>query len=254
MRTSQIDILAPCATDAPHPNIGAKLTTTHAHPILYRQITKCGCTYVHNVLQTLDNVPADPNTRVSAAHYSNNLVLDTPARFIVIRNPISRFTSLYFDKAMGADHAIKHRLIRNKIIDPDVGGNLEAHQENCYRFLYYIKQTLDGAPDRRPDWHWRPQLVRLTHIAPFDFHVITLEGLSWQLPVIATDTVPQISQALQDVPLRNVSTKLIDASKLMVPELTDILRDIYSTDFEIHNQVSRYWDTYQKGHLTDGKT
>lgn len=253
MRTSQIEILAPYAAGDGHAHIGKKLTTTQAHPILYRQITKCGCTFVHSVLQHLDGVPTDPKTRLGADGYTNADVMATPARFVVIRNPIARFTSLYFDKAMGKDHAIKHRLIRNKIIDPKAT-DLETHQENCFRLLHYIKQTLDGAPDRRPDWHWRPQLVRLSQVAPFDFHVITLEGLSWQLPAIAARTVPDITRALADMPLRNVSKKTVSTDQLMVPELQDIVQEIYPQDTEIHAHVSTYWDARKQGLSTHGKT
>ncbi|PIB22831.1 hypothetical protein BFP76_09880 [Amylibacter kogurei] len=250
MLTRQIQSLARFHNASPPPNYGKKLTTTSQYPILYRQITKCGCTFMNNVLRNLDGRDDDHNILATAS--TNDDIMQATHKFIIIRNPIDRFTSLYFDKIMGEDSKVQRSVLRRGLVDLNAGDNIDTHQENCVRVLRYIKKTLSPTSKHKPNWHWKPQLLRLKQVTPFNFNVVTLEGMIWQLPPLLHDIAPDFAQAMYDVPRRNISKKTVDPKEMIVQEIEDMLIDIYPMDFQIFDEVSAYWDKRKQELVKNG--
>lgn len=223
-------------------NIGARLTTTRTYPILYRRITKCGSTYLHNILNHLDGVDPRIQQELQGIDYTDDEIMQMDAKFIVLRNPTARFLSLYFDKVLGAPNKIGRMLIEGNKINLDPGTSLDTHRDNCNQMLNVITHTLSRETRARPNWHWRQQLFRMKEISHYGFHTITLEGLNWQLPAVLSKTIPNIANVLKEVPRRNVSKKLVTPGDIITPEMQQRLLNLYPEDFQMFEQVSSYWD------------
>jgi uncharacterized protein YqfB (UPF0267 family) len=245
----------------PHP-IGASMMTTDPYPLYYRPITKCGSTFCLNLLYYLQygEVYTNPiNIRRAkppipiATSVSNETITNSPYSFIIVRDPIKRFISLYFDKLYGdakkinAD-GISVYFIKNGLINPDAGTNIGKHRDNCIRSIQWIKRNLNGETDRQNNYHWKPQRFKLNQFRAFKVNILMLEDLHFQLIKTLKSLVPNIEDAIDAVSVQNVSMKPVRYEDIMNDELHQLIASTYPGDMRLYNEVSSYWCRLKENH------
>ncbi len=230
-------------------NIGKQLLTTTRYPFLYQRITKCGCTYLRHLVWYLEYgspPPVDlgketaPYPEPTAAHLSNQQVMAATHKFVVIRHPVRRFMSLYYDKILGSPKPMGPFVDRLGI-DHQAGKNIESHRRNCEKALNFISRQHKNRPIFKVNWHWKPQHVRLAQLRGYGFTALQLENLGVQLPVYLQDLVPDVKQCMQAVELRNISRKPVPPQDILTDDLIDRIQNIYRTDWKIWQEVDDFW-------------
>ncbi len=235
-------------------NIGSHLMTTSHYPLLYQQITKCGCTYLRNLIWYLehgelhpagDKISTDDLAGLRAFELSDADVRANRHKFVVIRHPAQRFLSLYFDKIIGRRggryQKIAQTFIHSAGVNPDAGQDLAVHRNNCHNALDFIGNQLESKSYRDINWHWKPQKVRMSQVRDYDFNTLHLEGLDWQLPQVLGDIVPNIDRAMQTVTSRNASSKPVANDDILDQELRLKINGIYRTDYLMWKEVRNFW-------------
>lgn len=244
----------------PRKAIGQTLFTTERYPLYYRMITKCGCTFALNVLYHLNyghvnadpiSVHDDPPVIPWALDTSNEDITNSPYAFVIVRNPVKRFMSLYFDKLYGlprnAERAgLRGYFIENGLVDPEAGTDPVRHRDNCMRSIQWIGQNLKGLTDQEKNFHWKPQRYKLNQIKSFKFHVLQLEGIDFQLSQILKPLVPHIEDVIKAVSAQNVSQKPAKPKDILNDELRQMITDTYRGDTRIYREVSKYWRDYKE--------
>ncbi|KAB7614317.1 sulfotransferase family protein [Amylibacter sp. SFDW26] len=234
---------------------GISLMTTDEYPLYYRMITKCGCTTVINLIYYLHTgqQQQDPNAihknedLVPKAEYvTNTQIRNSPYSFIVIRNPIKRFMSLYYDKLLsptqrGKPNRIGKYFIENGLVDPNAGQDVDKHRENCINSIKWINKNLAGQTDQKKNFHWRPQTMRLKQVYSLNFNVLMLEDLNYQLIKTLSPLIPHIAEAIEAISAKNVSPKPVPADAILDDTLRQLITDTYSDDTKIYNEVAAYW-------------
>jgi len=261
MLTTMIKSINDPKTIDPDYTIGRVLKTTRKYPLYYRVITKCGCTYVLNVLFYLHYGYLNPDQFAVHDHAgiipmaktaTNRDVTDSPYAFIIIRDPVKRFMSLYFDKLYGKPRQVEKfgigdYFIETGLIDPDAGIDPVKHRDNCIRSIQWIRQNLRGATDQPKNYHWKPQHFKLNQIRRFDFNVIMLEDIRFQLGHILKPLIPEIRQILDKVSARNISEKPVQPEQVLNNELCQLISDTYKRDTQVYREVSTYWNCVKEG-------
>lgn len=225
-----------------------RFLTTTRFPVVYQPITKCGCTFVKSVLyeweygetpvreQQLNEVPKTEG-------WTREQITASPFKLVVIRDPVARFFSLYFDKilAVGQEdpHPI-HDLFCNKlkIVDPYVGADVDGHRVNCLRAMRWIRGNLNLKTARKPNWHWRPQVTRLKRLRDYDFDVVPLEDLSDRLPGLWGGAVTGDAAKVMARRPANQSRKPVSAQDIEDEELRALILRVYDIDKAIYDQVT----------------
>jgi len=234
MLTSQSLALNAAVARMESPADKIKIQISEQFGFKYHQITKCGCTFTKTLINQLDG-------RSSTAHpIKIDWSSGGPPAFVIIRNPIDRFISLYFDKILRGSSGIGRKFLNRHLVDRDAA-SLMAHQLNCLQSLGWINSTITGRSSEPTNYHWRPQVRRLHKISKMDVHVLTLDGLSWQLPYLLRGCCPNISDVMKRVGMRNVSPKPCDASQLASQKLRKQISRIYADDERVYSEANRHW-------------
>ena len=216
-----------------------------AAPVFMATVTKCGCTFLKNLfyfLNTQELHPAGPKihdheaTLLRASKEDHEAILESPYRFIVMRDPVDRFFSLYFEKIYGqGPHAMAwfQNEVGKKIgLDYTANLDLQGHQENAFRLAQWIEKNLNGETDQEKDFHWRRQSLKYSSVKGFDPTIITLDNLDQKLITLLNPVVPEIVQAIESVPRFNISDKPFSFAEMKTPELTELIKGIYQLDYE----------------------
>ncbi len=236
------------------PGPGRFFYTTNRYPLFYLQITKCGCTFLKNLMYYLDHGRLHENSARIHAHEADLLKADliprpvlkeSPYLFAVVRDPVDRFLSLYFDKIANHDNqwdvGMRRRVIRAAGLDGRRNLPIEAHRENCVKMLDWIKRNLDDGTEGNTNPHWQRQTVRLSRLKGLDARLLTLEGLSWQLPRLLAPLVPDIAAQMDAVRARNRSPRLFTRQEFVTPEIEAAVKRVYARDAEIHARARAEW-------------
>jgi len=235
------------------PGPGRFFYTTRRYPLFYLQITKCGCTFLRNLLYYLDHDEIHPDSARIHAHEEDFLKADRIPRrtlresrymFAVIRDPVDRFLSLYFDKLVNLEN--RHDVgMRTRVakaaglrLAPDL--DLADHRENCLKTLNWFEVNLAGDAGK-PNPHWQRQSLRLKRISELEPHLLTLSGLSWQLPKILDPLIPDIAEKMDAVRVRNESRKPLSRAEIMTPEIAAAVLRVYPEDSETYVRVAARW-------------
>jgi len=227
--------------------------TTRRYPLFYLQITKCGCTFLRNLVYYLDHDGLHPDSKrihsheddfVKAARIPRDVLHDSPYLFAVIRDPIDRFLSLYFDKLSNMDNRFDTGM-RDRVgraaglkLAPNLG--LEGHRENCLKTLDWFEKNLDGKAGK-PNPHWQRQSVRLKKAEELAPRLLTLGGLSWQLPQILAPIIPDIADKMAAVRVRNESRKPFGRAEILTPEIAAAVLRVYPADSETFARTATQW-------------
>lgn len=231
-----------------------KFHTTRRFPIYYMSITKCGSTYLKNLFYALDHdgehgAAADIHDHAEDLLRATGLpfwmIRRSKFAFTVVREPASRFLSLYFDKIYG-DGPQNFPELRQEIAT-EAGLNLargldaEAHRDNCHRFLGWLEKNLSGDTDAAINPHWRPQSRRIATVADFRISFLTLDGLDWQLPAFLGPVVPDIAEKMARVRTRNKAAYPVPSADVLDDALRDRVAALYAEDQALYERVSRWW-------------
>jgi len=246
----------PLATPGP----GRVFFTTQTYPIFYMQITKCGCTYLRNLIYHLDHGTAHPAG--SKVHNFNHdfakadlipvqTLVNSAYLFTVVRDPVDRFLSLYFDKIADItnekDAAMRRRVGRKAGLDLTADMDLAAHRRNALLTINWFGRNLERGTKGRVNPHWQRQQERLGRAAGLAPRLLTLEGLPWQLPALLQPIIPDIGDQMSAVRVRNASKKPFSRAEMATPELVETIHQVYAQDLETYQQARKAWGDAPKG-------
>ncbi len=250
-------------------NPAQRMLTLRSAPVYYLPITKCGSTYLKNLFYYLDHAEehaagidihsnADDLVRAKAVDEEN--IRQSPHAFAVLRDPVDRFLSLYFDKIYGdgPNNFADIRAYLAEEIGLDLNRNLDAdaHRENCIRFIDWLALNLSFKTDMPVNHHWRRQSSRLQRVDSLDITHLTLDGLSWQLPLLLGDVVPDIKQAMQAVKSDNRTDKPFARTEVLDAMLVGKIETVYADDMKLYQQASLKWQPWLGYHseVTEDET
>ena len=220
-------------------------------PVFMMAIAKSGCTYLKHLFYLLDhgeNYPSgnkihkDQSALLKATEDDHETILRTPYKFIVVRDPIARFFSLYFDKIYGQGPNAMH-WFRAKVGD-DIGLRYErdlglaGHQENALKLAAWLRLNLNGLTVIERDFHWRPQASRYNHVKGYNPEIVLLSELKPKLTGLLSPIIPDIDEKMDSIPRHNSSQKPCDVSELLSDELEASLRRTYHSDFKLVQNLS----------------
>jgi Sulfotransferase family len=232
----------------------AELFTTRRYPIYYLSITKCGCTYLQNLFYHLDHdaLHHDPTNihdyrgdMVRATDVSDEEILASDYGFVVVRDPVERFMSVYFDKVW--DDASEDFPQLRQILKEDEGivtgpsVTLEQHRENCAKFVEWVDRNLAKQTDFPPNPHWVRQGWRQRYARMFRLHGLTLDGLDWQLPRFLEGAVPDIAEHMKAVTVRNTTFRPFATEEILTPDLRAGINRLYAVDRKTYDRIASAW-------------
>jgi len=235
------------------PGPGRFLLTTRRYPIFYLQITKCGCTFLRNLVYFFDHDALHPDSGRIHAHEDDFLKAGfaqrsflhaSPYLFAVVRDPIDRFFSLYFDKLANPsndhDAGMRRRVTNAAGLTTGDDLSIKTHRENCLKTLNWFDLNLSGKAGK-PNPHWQRQSVRLARIKNLEPQLLTLTGLSWQLPMVLSPLIPDIAAKMAAVRVRNASEKPFGRAEILTPEIAASVMHVYPGDSATYARVSALW-------------
>lgn len=230
------------------------LLSCKALPIRYLVIPKCGCTFVKNLLWRLDHGESYVNppriherTRDFARVAQFNLTVDEVRAeehcFVVLRNPVDRFLSLYFDKVMGQGY--RKFVPLRAVLRDNHGLNIdpltpEDHLRNCHILIDWIEENLARPNEIGRDPHWTPQHFRMETIRAFDMKVLMLSGLDASLTMLLSDIVPDIAQILGNLERYTTNSDGMK-NKVLDQSMRDRINQVYKRDQENYDRLRMVW-------------
>jgi len=243
------------------PGPGRFLFSTQKYPIYYLQITKCGCTYLRNLLYHMDHGTAHPagsgvhnfnQDFVKADFIPAEMIIASPYVFSVVRDPVDRFLSLYFDKIANLknekDSAMRNRVVRSAGLELTPDMNLAAHRKNALLTIDWFRRNLRRAEKGKINPHWQRQQERLSRLDGLSPRLLTLDGLPWQLPALLAPLIPDIAAQMAAVRVRNASKKPFSHAEIATPELVERVQHVYAQDLQTYEKVRAEWgDAPQHG-------
>lgn len=226
--------LSAAVTTMPKAQTEYQFLKSERYGFYYYKIAKCGSSYLQALVKQLDGINQEKTLKAKTWDGKRAIA------FVVIRNPIDRFTSLYFDKLAKPTIMSQHFLRRGLL--KENSQTLEDHRNNCSQSLGWISGTINSNVIGKMNYHWRPQIYRLHKISKMRVHMLTLDGLYWQLPLILSSNCPEINQHMKDLNPQNVSPKFFPASQLVSNKLRQQISRTYASDFRLYAEVNNYWE------------
>ncbi len=218
-----------------------------------RVILKCGCTYIKNLLWHLDHNTAHPRGNwvhrakddlPRSTGQSADDIRANPYAFVVVRDPVDRFVSLYFDKVMRerkvGDGRLRRVLLEARAIDP-AARNVAAHRQNCLATIDWIGRNLSGKTAQATNLHWTRQVTILRQIAALQPKVLTLNSLNPQLRYLLSAHIPDIARHQDGAKWRNRSPRPVAQEDLCDPELTAAIHKVYTRDAALWTVADVIW-------------
>lgn len=229
-----------------------RMTTLRGTDVYYLPITKCGSTYLKNVFHYIDNGFERDGPSIHSSGYllraktgDEDKIRDSGHAFTVLRNPVDRFVSLYFDKIYGEGTDVFSHL-RLKLVD-EIGLDLtsdldvEGHRANCWKFIEWIEKNLAQETDEPVNPHWRRQFARTKRVRKLELVHLTLDGLDWQLPLFLGDVIPDIRVAMAAVKNRNKTSRPISNDILLDVALIEKIESVYAWDKKAYLEAKQHW-------------
>jgi len=222
--------------------------------VLYLVIPKCGCTFVKNVLWAIQNDRYHSNPvrvhdddkeflRASDLGIDIHSIAREPMAFTVIRNPIDRLLSLYFDKVVGKGKdnyiPLAHVLTEKRGLHP-LPTTLSDHQYNIEILIDWLEENLSDEIDLPKDAHWTPQVYRSDIMRTFDLKMLTVDRLSHGLQILLGDEVGNARTIIQQAE-KNSSGNKIDKKIVLTPEIRRKINSLYVGDRTLYQLVKARW-------------
>lgn len=219
------------------------MLTTHRHPIFYLPINKCACTYLRNLFFLLDHDSIHPDPKrihaydrefVNAARVPEDILTSSPFVFTVVRDPVDRFLSLYFDKLANpyneSDFWMRRLMNDEAGFRADNDTTLEQHRAFCLKALGWIDRNLKGKTEAPTNPHWQRQSLILSRITGLDPHLIELKSLDQRLEQLLAPLEPRISVIMKKITDRNESHQLFSKDEMLTNELKAAVHAVYADD------------------------
>lgn len=234
---------------------GISVLTTHRFRLNAVVQPKAGSTFVRNLFYRLDHGVTHPDPRNIDADGCLLYRRKQPDRiaeeisFAVIRNPVDRFFSLYFDKVWASQDTafswIPEALATHRRFHDGEDLSLAEHHDNCCRLLGFLETRFRKEPRIELNPHWRPQSERLQGLQGMGFRALTLDGLTEQLRKLAGPKVRDFSRHLDQLAERNATTKPVSTSELASPWIMERLQTLYEDDIALYNRVTSERDAQE---------
>ncbi|OUS05653.1 hypothetical protein A9Q96_10610 [Rhodobacterales bacterium 52_120_T64] len=246
-----------------------RMLTLRSAPVYYLPITKSGSTYLKNLFYYLDHlgehasgidIHSNSDDLVRAKTGDEEAIRQSSYAFAVVRDPVDRFLSLYFDKVYGDGPnnfpEIRSYLAEEIRLDLTPCITVEAHHENCIRLIDWLALNLSFNTDVPVNAHWRRQASRLKRVDTLNLTHLTLDGLDWQLALLLGEVVPNIKPAMAAVKSKNRTDKPFTRAQILDSALLEKIETVYSTDRKLYEQASRKWQPWLDYHpeAAEGET
>jgi hypothetical protein len=226
-----------------------------------RVILKCGCTFLKNLLWHLDHDA--PHPRGNWVHRDDDLprttgasaqqIRDNPLAFIVLRDPVERFLSLYFDKVMRPRavgyKSLREELLAEGLIDPEAQ-DIDTHRRNAMATIGWIGDNLAHKTGRDANRHWTRQSGIVRQVAPLQLRVLTLNGLNDQLRVLLSPAIPDIDRHLAGAKWRNRTPRDVPRNVLADDALRKAILRVYRNDALLWSAADALWQDPEGGSMT----
>ena len=227
------------------------VTTASTQPFNCVISLKAGSTFLRNLVWVLDHAqPYSADNRSFPEQLPSREMtreeLAAEVSFFVLRDPIERFFSLYFDKAIGPEATrfswIAETLKTNRTFHDGPSVTVEQHRENCHALVLFIKARLNGHTEGPINPHWNRQITRVHRALRFGLKPVLLEQLAPQLLQIAGGRIPPLQAALGMVKSRNRTPRIVAAEDILTPALYADIAALYPEDIELYDLVKTGWD------------
>jgi Sulfotransferase family len=224
--------------------------------VLYLFIPKCGCTFVKNVLWAIQNGQFHPNpVRIhdddSAFLRASDLGIDVhsiemePMAFTVIRNPIDRLLSLYFDKVVGKGREnyvpLARILIEKRGLNP-LPATLSNHQYNIEVLVDWLEENISDEIDLPKDAHWTPQVYRSDIMQTFNLKMLAVDKLTTGLDLLLSPAVQNARHIIGRAE-KNSSSKTADKKAVLTREIRRKINSVYAGDRRLYQLVNGAWES-----------
>ena len=218
-------------------------------------VTKCGCTFLQSLFLHINEGGAqsgpmlvhgpDASPLLRADEDEVEKIAASPYRFMVVRDPVDRFISLYFDKIANPERKKNFLFLRNvlKPLGMRFGRKpgLEAHRANMLILIDWFELNIAGKTDRPVNFHWRPQMRKYNRVKKLDPVLIPLECLNEALPALLEPVIPDIREKMEAVKSRNPSPKPYSHAELRTEALVKRIREVYHKDAALVEKARETW-------------
>ena len=212
---------------------------------------KVGSTFVRNLFYTLDH--GQPFSNVEKAFptdlHARNLTREELAEdvsFFVVRDPVERLFSLYFDKVVGLPENrfrfVTKVLTKNRVFHDGPALTIAQHRENILSLIGYINVRIKGIADGPVNPHWNKQYARVAPAIKFGLKAVMLDRLEPQLLQIADNRIAGLEAAFGMVASRNRSRHIVPISEVMTPEIYEKISSTYAEDIQLYDLVKTGWE------------
>lgn len=228
--------------------------TLQDHPVFMATLAKSGCTFLKNLFYYLDKhefhplgdfIHQDESQLLRAEAIDLPVIKQSPYVFMVIREPIDRFLSLYYEKIYGKEIGSMdwfRKSVGKEIeinFDPDL--TLLQHQENTLKLIKWIGKNLRGETNVFKDFHWRKQSMKYDWISDFEPKLLVLDDLNRQLAHLLKPIIPDIEAKMQAVKSRNHSHRPFTYAQTRTEELDALVAKTYKGDVGLVQAARAYW-------------
>ncbi len=231
----------------------ARLTVTSARTQPFNCVIslKAGSTFLRNLVWVLDHgQPYSADNRSFPEQLPSRDMtreaLAAEVSFFVLRDPIERFFSLYFDKAIGPEATrfgwIAETLKANRTFHDGPSLTIEQHRKNCDSLVLFIKARLSRHTEGAINPHWSRQITRMQGALRFGLKPVLLERLAPQLLQVAGGRIPPLEAALDMVKSRNRTPRIVAAADILTPALYADIAALYPEDIELYDLVKTGWE------------
>jgi hypothetical protein len=237
-----------------NPKLARRLFAVESPRVFYLVIPKCGCTFVKNVLWFVANgefyhtplrIHDVDDLFLRAPDVEPDLanVYGAPGAFTVLRSPVDRFLSLYFDKVIGDGRReyvpLYDVLVRKRSLIPDPS-TLRDHQYNLECMAEWVAENLHTGVDLRPESHWTPQSYRANIMEEFDLAVLTVDHLTAGLELILSECIPNTREVLFNTEM-NRSARDFRKGEVVNESIRRLVNAAYSKDRAMYRSAKVLW-------------
>ena len=216
---------------------------------------KCGCSLINNAVYKANTGKLfhDPSrihfdkTAHNVTHQRDAADGADPARcFGVIRNPVNRFVSFYYDKMFSTSDlalpGLRRKLERwasqargeTFTIDTSPDARIAVHRKNLLGLLDGVEALLDtGNPDHR-NGHYDRQTDMMARAGAGDFPVAVLEDLQATFPAQIAQASPGFLKTLLSLPPINESRKPFPVKVVVSTTVRRRIQDVYKDDIAMY--------------------